>query len=149
MFSLHGLERQWGPIWRMLCFRNTRWRCPVPGWWRVHMPHLDVPLPVGKFPVSTAAYTEKLDLLQCCPGGFRSWQKYVCCDCGWKVYIQCRWFYFHIMAGTYYLHWLQCNNICCVSVENNPLSAFISWVRNSACMQLPCSSVVVYVGYIF
>lgn len=54
-----------------------------------------------------------------------------------------------IVACTYYLHWLQCNNICCVSMENNPLSAFISCVRNSACMQLPFSSVVVYVGYIF
>lgn len=133
-----------------LCFRSTPWRCRVPGWWRVHMPHLDVPLLVGKFPVATAAYREKLDLLQC-PGGFRSWQIEVLC----AVIVCCDVSAFNgsdsisIMARTYYLHWLQCNNIYCVSMENNPLLAFISWVRNSACMQLPFSSVLFHVGHIF
>lgn len=54
------------------------------------MPRLDVPLLVGKFPVSSAVYAERLGL-QWSPGAFVDADslKLACQDRGWEDYIQC------------------------------------------------------------
>lgn len=53
-------------------------------------PRLDVPLLVGKFPVSSGVYAERLGL-QWSPGAFVDADslKLACQDRGWEDYIQC------------------------------------------------------------